>query len=209
MKIKIRKAIASDVDGFVSIKDQLPLRYTDGRITRGGFLLGTDGKTYLHYILNDYCLIAEKDGHMIGFGIILKDSSVKRSDIWQRRFDAQWNIKIEDFEKKNICYFEQLAFVNGYSREVIKLAYNLVCWAFAAGHQHLFTTTVREPILNLAAVPYIIKASGSLVGHIHENYPLIGAIRSDIYKIDPDLMYRSVAQSALYPFLKTHYIAFE
>lgn len=209
MKIKIRIAVAGDADGLVMIKDQLPLTYSDGRVTTGGFLLGTDRDTYLQYINHDYCLVAEKEHSIIGFGIILKDQSLKKSDIWQRRREAKWTIDIDAFEQQKICYFEQLAFLKGYSREVLKLSYNLVCRAFADGHAHLFTTTVKEPILNLAAVPYILKASGKKVGNINEQYPLIGQINSDIYKVDADLMVATVKSSALYHFLKSHYIAFK
>jgi len=37
MKINIRVAVAGDADGLVMIKDQLPLTYSDGRVSTGGF----------------------------------------------------------------------------------------------------------------------------------------------------------------------------
>lgn len=206
--MKIRKATPNDVKDFINVKNQLPFKYTDGRTTSGGFLLGTNEVTYLKYITNDYCLVAENQDGIVGFGVMLKDESVKKSDVWTRRHQATWQIDITKYETKQICYFEQLAFLKGHSRTVMSLAYNLACWAFEEGHSHLFTTTVKYPITNLAAVPYILKASGKKVGNIDEVYPIIGQINSDIYKIDTVEFYAAAKVSKLRPFLDKHYIRF-
>ena len=210
MSIKIRKARTEDVKGFMDVKNQLPFKYTDGRkTTTGGFLLGTNEETYLNYIQNDYCLVAEDNEQIIGFGIVLKDESVRKSDVWERRNEASWTIDIEAYEDEKICYFEQLAFLKGHSRQVLKLAYHLVCFAFQKGHNHLFTTTVKFPITNLAAVPYILKASGNKVGEIDENYPIIGRIQSDIYLINVKEYFSTIENSAFYPFFQQNMIDFK
>lgn len=206
--MKIRKATPNDVKDFINIKNQLPFKYTDERTSSGGFLLGTDKETYLKYITNDYCLVAENQDGIVGFGIMLKDESVKKSDVWTRRHQATWRIDITKYETKQLCYFEQLAFLKGHSRTVISLAYNLTSWAFEEGHSHLFTTTVKYPIMNLAAVPYILKASGKKVGNIDEVYPIIGQINSDIYQIEVVKFYAAIKSSKLRPFLDKHYIKF-
>lgn len=209
MSIKIRKARTEDVKGFMDVKNQLPFKYTDENTTTGGFLLGTNEETYLNYIQNDYCLVAEKDEQIIGFGIVLKDESVRKSDVWERRKEANWTIDIDDYEEEKICYFEQLAFLKGYSRQVLRLAYHLVSYAFKQGHQHLFTTTVKFPITNLAAVPYILKASGNKVGNIDEIYPIIGRIQSDIYLINAKEYFPTIEKSNIYSFFQQNFIDFK
>ena len=199
--MKIRKAIAEDVDSLMEIKDQLSFETIEGETTKGGFLLGTDATTYLQYIQNDYCLVAENEGIVVGFGIMLKDETVRQSDIWQRRQIAQWEIDIEAFENRKIAYFDQLAFLHGYNRTVMRLAYQLLNLAFHEGHDCMFATTVHKPIINLAAVPYILKASGSKVGNINETYPLIGEINSDIYLIEKKNFEETVRTSNLFSFL--------
>jgi hypothetical protein len=183
MNIKIRKALVEDAYSFLKIKEHLSFKNVSGETTKGGFLLGTNIEEYQLYIKNDFCLVAENDSQIIGFGIVLKDKTLKKSTIWNKRHQTQWEIDIQSYENNKICYFEQLAFLNGYSRTVIRLCYQLMILAFE-DHETLFTSTVHAPILNLAAVPYILKASGSKVAIIDEIYPEIGRIQSDIYKIE-------------------------
>ncbi len=206
--MKIRKATTNDVEDFINVKNQLPFKYTDGRTSSGGFLLGTDKETYLKYIINDYCLVAENKSGIVGFGIMLRDESVRKSDVWTKRHQATWEIDIAEYESKKICYFEQLAFLKGHSRTVMSLAYNLTCWAFEEGHSYFFTTAVKYPVTNLAAVPYILKASGKKIGNIDEIYPVIGQINSDIYMIGATNFYATAKASKLRPFLDKHYIRF-
>lgn len=208
MKTEIRKARLEDAEAFIAIKRQLPMKPSDGTTTKGGFLLGTDVETYRRFIQNDYCLVAEGAEGVIGFGIIVTNDHVRQSDIWMRRKQAKWTIDIDAYEDRKVCYFEQLAFLHGHGREVLKLCYNLVAWAFDDGHEHLFTATVKEPILNLAAVPYILKGSGGWVGNIDESYPGIGKLNSDIYMIDAARFYSEVPQQTIYPYLRSHYIRF-
>ena len=186
MKTKLRIAVEADAESFIEIKNQLSFTEIKGESTTGGFLLGTDITTYKKYIANDYCLVVEKDSKIIGFGIVLRNEELKQSDIWAKRDLANWSIDIETFTNKQVCYFEQLAFQKGHSREVLKLCYNIICWAFES-HTYLFTSTVKKPIFNLAAIPYILKSGGTLVGNINEVYPEIGLINSDIYKIDAEI----------------------
>ena len=74
----IRIAKPNDADDFIRIKNQLPFKYTNEKTSKGGFLLGTNKETYLKYIENDYCLVAENKDGIIGFGIVLKNDSVKK-----------------------------------------------------------------------------------------------------------------------------------
>lgn len=184
MKSRIRIAESRDASSFVAIKDQLPIERSDGSTTTGGFLLGTDLATYQFYIENAFCLVAECDDEIVGFGIIFSDIMLRNSDVWLRRKQANWFINLSDWEDNKLCYFDQLAFLPGHKKLVILLAYNLVKWVFDLGYETLFTTTVKEPVLNLAAIPFINAVDGILAGNIAEIYPKIGLINSDIYLIE-------------------------
>jgi len=203
MKTIIRKANADDASAFLAIKNQLPMSLADGTTTTGGFLLGTDLETYRFYINNAYCLVAEKDKEVVGFGIILPDALLRNSEVWIKRNSATWYVDLNYYEQQPLCYFEQFAFLPGNKKWAVLLAYNIVKWAFDEGNKTLFTTTVNKPILNLAAIPFIKTVSGIKAGNINEEYPLVGEINSDIYTIDAELFYQKVAEHPLYSFFNS------
>ncbi len=207
MNSNIRIATKQDAHSFMEIKNRLPIKRTDGSTTTGGFLLGTDLKTYAYYIENAFCLVAEVDGNVVGFGIVFTDKMLRESDVWIRREQASWYISLKEYEEKRICYFEQLAFLSGHRKLVIRLAYNLVKWVFDHHYDALFTTTVNKPVVNLAAIPFIRIVSGIKAGNIDEVYPLVGDINSDIYVIDAENFYAKTKEHALYPYIKRHSIA--
>jgi hypothetical protein len=197
MKSQIRVARPGDAPSFISIKNQLSFTQSEGSTSKGGFLLGTDIATYREYINEAFCLVAEVDGEVVGFGIIFSDEMLRASDVWNRRHQANWFIDLPQYEHHRLCYFEQLAFLPGHRRLVISLAYHLVKRVFDRGYQTLLTTTVREPILNLAAIPFIRTVSGIHAGNIDEEYPLIGRIKSDIYLLEASSFYEQTAKHPL------------
>ena len=203
---KIRVAEVRDAEAFVAIKNQLPITRADGSTTTGGFLLGTDLETYKTYITQGYCLVAEVNNQVVGFGIMFTDKMLRESDVWQRRHLATWNIALSDYENRNLCYFEQLAFLSGHRRLALALAYNLVKQTFDKGYHTLVATTVKAPVLNLAAIPFIQAAGGLHTGNINEVYPTIGLINSDIYMLDANRFYTHAARHVLYPFFRQHTI---
>ena len=208
MKTSIRIAELRDAAAFVAIKDQLPITRTDGSTTTGGFLLGTDKETYKYYIENAFCLTAECNHKIVGFGIIFTDEMLRNSDVWLRRKQANWSIDLTDWEDKKLCYFEQLAFLPGNRKLVLLLAYNLVKWVFDLGYETLFTTTVKQPVLNLAAIPFINAVEGILAGNIMEVYPEIGLINSDIYLIESELFLANTERHILYPYFADNTLQF-
>ncbi|RYU94252.1 hypothetical protein [Emticicia agri] len=208
MNTRIRKAELNDTEAFIAIKNQLPISMVDGTTTKGGFLLGTDINTYRSFIENDYCLVAEVDTQVIGFGIILKDSTLRASEVWEKRSSADWFINLADYESQRLGYFEQLAFLKGHRKSVLILCYNLVKWVFEQGYETLFTTTVNKPILNLAAIPFIEAVDGIQAGNIDEFYPKIGQINSDIYLIEARTFLEKVKNLPLYPFFEANTLTF-
>ncbi len=183
MNPKIRKSVAEDAKHFMAIKNQLSLNNATDTTMDGGFILGTDLNTYQFYVENGICLTATNNNKIVGYGIVLPFTLVKQSELWLKRKSVQWDIELEEIETKNIAYFEQLAFLKGNRKLSMLLAYKISKTAFDDGADYILTTTVKEPILNLAAVPYIKGVGGKLVGRIDEVYPNYSNIISDIYLI--------------------------
>ena len=189
---------------MLHIKNALPLKTADGNTVRGGFLLGTDAATYRKYIEDAICFVADDDSRVVGFAIIFPDAMVRTSDVWERRGEASWYIDIAAWETKQLAYFEQFAFLPGYRRAAVVLAYNIIKHVFVAGADALFTTTVHAPALNLAPLPFIAAAYGIKAGNINEVYPLIGHINSDIYLIEPTGFRSGVLQHSLRSFFEAN-----
>lgn len=180
----IRKANLADAARFVYIKNHLPMPTQMEETTSGGFLLGTNMETYEFYIQHALCLVSEKAGEVIGFGIAFPDALVKASELWQKRHLATWYADIlPELEEKSVCYFDQLAFLPNTRKYAVELAYHLIHALFSGGHEMLLATTVRKPVLNMAAVPFIKAVGGTIVGNINEHYEGFGEINSDIYLI--------------------------
>ncbi|HPI54862.1 MAG TPA: hypothetical protein PLU10_09225 [Chitinophagaceae bacterium] len=204
MNKQIRKAVLSDAAALMAIKNQLSFTKIDGTSTTGGFLLGTDLSTYELYIEQTHVLVAEQEGRVVGFGIFFNDAWLRKSDLWQRREQVDWQLDMHVLEASTLAYIEQLAFLPGHRKQALLLIYNLVHWAYHLSHEALLTTTVKSPILNLAAVPYIMAAGGQQVGHIDEVYPVIGDICSDIYLLQKKDFYQRLEQHSLHEFFLAH-----
>jgi hypothetical protein len=184
MPTRIRKAEPADAASFVSIKKQLPLQTANGA-EGGGFLLGASEEMYRAYIGHALCLVTETPQGLTGFGIVFPDHMVRSSELWQKRDEVKWEVNLEPYLVKSICYFEQLAFLPGQKLWPSMLALQLAKQAFTQ-HDVLLTTTVRRPVLNRAALPFISTAGGFLAGNINERYPEAGEINSDIYLLEKE-----------------------
>lgn len=206
MSKQIRKASIEDAIAFIDIKSTLSFKHVNGSTTTGGFLLGTDLNTYHHYIREASCLVAEVNNNIVGFGILFNDELLRNSSIWKRRSTANWLVDLQHYEKQVLCYFEQLAFLPGHRSLVLSLAYKLVNEMFMTGAQTLVTTTVREPIVNLAAIPFIRAVNGIHAGLIDEEYAFIGHIKSDIYFIERKKFYDQTRRHPLMPRIASNLI---
>jgi hypothetical protein len=204
MKQKIRKSTLQDAQDFVRIKNKLPISKENKNTKQGGFLLGTDNSTYKVYIENGHCLTAIVDDEIVGFGIILPNQLVRNSELWKKRHLVNWSINFNDIEYKNVSYIEQLAFLKGNRKLSIILSYNLVKSVFDSGSDFILTTTVKKPIKNTAAIPYIKSIGGIKIGNIDEVYPTVGAINSDIYLIEKETFHKKIKELSLFGFLKSN-----
>lgn len=204
MKPNIRKSTLDDAHGFVRIKNKLPISKENKYTKQGGFLLGTDYRTYKVYIENGHCLTAIVDDEIVGFGIILPHHLVKNSELWKKRHLVNWSINFNDIEYKNVSYIEQLAFLKGNRKLSVILSYNLVKSVFDSGTDFILTTTVKKPIMNTAAIPYIKSIGGVKIGNIDEFYPTVGTINSDIYLIEKDTFHKKIKELSLFGFLRSN-----
>jgi len=200
MNPNIRRSILEDASEFIKIKERLPLSTQDDHNNQGGFLLGTDIETYKFYISHGICLTAIAD-EVVGFGIMLPNAIVKQSELWEKRKYVDWSVDLKTLENSNISYLEQMAFLKGHKKLTLILAYNLLHDAFEKGAEYVLTTTVRKPVINVAAVPLILAAGGKKVGNIDEIYPQIGDINSDIYLMGKETFYERVKRRTSYSFL--------
>ena len=199
MSMTSRKSISTDAPQFVDIKDSLPMASGEDATSRGGFLLETDLATYAWYIENVYCQSMEKeDETLAGFGIVIPDAFVKQGELWAKRNSARWNVGLGVIENQKICYFEQLAFRPGYGRYAPELCYRLISQAFTDGHELLLTITVRRPVANLAAIPFIQAVGGKQIGQIKEEYPAVGRIDSAIWAIEAAEFFEKVRELSFY-----------
>lgn len=202
MNQKIRKSIPQDAEHFVKIKERLPLASPNQHSEQGGFLLGTTLETYQLYIKHGFCLSALEDDTLVGFGILLPNDMVRKSEIWEKRSSAKWSLDISVLENNSIAYIEQLAFLKGFRKLVLALSYRLMHHAFESGARYVLTTTVRKPVVNKAAIPLIRAAGGQLSGNIDEVYPEVGPINSDIFLMEKKAFYRSLEKRICYDFLQ-------
>ena len=92
-------------------------------------------------------------------------------------------------------FFEKAAFYGRYAPE---LCYRLISQSFANGHELLLTTTVRRPVANLAAIPFIQAVGGKQIGQIKEEYPAVGRIDSAIWAIEAAEFFEKVGELSFY-----------
>jgi hypothetical protein len=87
-----------------------------------------------------------------------------------------------DLESTQIGYFDQLAVAKGpwRTQAPILAITNLI--HFLSFHpDYLLSTTVRKPVQNLAAVPYLEYIDAKIVGQIEETDQKIGWLLSDLW----------------------------
>jgi len=183
--MKIRMACESDIDAMLAIKNELRFQETE-RSTSGGFLLGTDAQGYRERIATASTWVLD-DGEVQGFAIVMPDATFRRSEVWARREAVCWDgIDLAAMEQESLCYFDQLAVRRGgfgLKKWGAALALRAVVEVVNQGHSQLVTATVSEPVLNLAAVPYLKRLGGRCVGRLDEFYDVIGPLVSDIWLV--------------------------
>jgi hypothetical protein len=185
----LRRACTADVPAFLEIKREL--RLDPSRPAEGGFLLGASADAYAWFVEHAQVLVLEDvGGRAGGFAVALPDAVLRGTDVWARRRQIAWEGGGWDqLEAARVGYFDQLA-VRPERRFRIyapALAAAAVQALAASGHQHVFATVVREPVRNTASLPLLHAAGARRIGQIHETYPEVGRIFSDVYHLPIDL----------------------
>ncbi|HEY9645044.1 MAG TPA: hypothetical protein V6C88_01675 [Chroococcidiopsis sp.] len=143
---------------------------------------------------------------LIGFVIALGDRVLRQSDLWNRRHAIQWQsspLTPPPLENLRLSYIEQLAVLP-------ELAYRPYAPALAlaiaqrlfADHDYILTTTVHQPIRNLAAWPLLAIADAQLMGFIDEEYPHVGRIQSALHGVERSRFIWQLRHSPHQPLLR-------
>lgn len=186
----LRRATADDLDAIIGIKRSLPMPSAE-RTATGGFLLGSDVEIYGELLAVARVWLLEVDGQAAGFSLTLDDPVLRTSPIWARREAIAWqpDFDVDAALGRSIGYFDQLAVLPTLRRRYWGAALALQALAELiddAGHELVLTTTVVEPIVNLAALPYLARVGARRCGSIEEHYPEVGRVVSAIHVIEAE-----------------------
>jgi hypothetical protein len=188
---RLRRATPDDLARVLAIKQALPMP-RDRQLTRqGGFLIGADASGYAQLLALGHAWLLEREGEAIGFSLTLPDELLRASPLWSRRDRIRWH---PDFDPApwlagRIGYFDQLALLPGYRERYYGAALALRALAeLIVEHDHalVLTTTVVEPIVNMAALPLLARVGAREVGRLDEHYDDVGAIVSALHAIEAE-----------------------
>ena len=187
---RLRGARLDDIAAMLTVKDALRLGPAgDGR--RGGFLLGCSAERYAFLIEQANVTLLEIRGRIDGFAVAIPDPVLRQSELWRRRDAIEWRPGLgEPPEADKIAYFDQLALAPWASRlHAAPLALAAVRALAADGHDHLYATTLAEPVCNAASWPLLRAFGARIVAAVPEKYPGVGAVLSWLHhaRIDAGL----------------------
>lgn len=188
----LRRATPADLDAVLAIKRALPMPHAGherGETSSGGFLLGSDELTYANLLAVARLWMLEIDEAPVGFSVTLDDPVLRASPVWARKAQIEWQ---HDFDpvaalERRIGYFDQLAVLPRLRSRYWGAALALRALAELIddeAHELVLTTTVLEPIVNRAALPYLARVGARTVGRLAERYEGVGAIVSAIHAIE-------------------------
>jgi hypothetical protein len=196
IEARVRSATAADVESIFAVKRDLMIAPGAQAMARGGFLLGSSREQYAFFIAHASVLVLEADGRVQGFSVTLPDEVLRKSDLWARREQIDWQDTLgtspddaslfADLLTGRIGYFEQLALLPFAPLRIYAPAFAL-CAAIdlaRSGHRHIFTTVVAGPVANPAPLPLLRIIGARRLGTLFEEYPEVGGIQSDIYHLD-------------------------
>ena len=181
--MNIRRGRAADVPAMLALKAQLRFQEGEARTTRGGFLLGSSEAGYRQRLRDGLVWVLE-DTQLQGFAIVLPDAAFKCSELWQRRQHVAGPVDVSAYEAMSLGYFDQLAVRPGASRRYsAALALTAMIDLMRTGADAMITATVVEPVVNLAAVPFVQRMGGVCVGRLDEHTPEVGPLVSEIWLV--------------------------
>jgi ribosomal protein S18 acetylase RimI-like enzyme len=187
---RLRRAEPGDLDALIAIKRSLPMPRAD-QTAGGGFLLASEVEVYRELLAVARIWLLELDGVAVGFSLTLDDPVLRASAVWARREAITWepDFSVGAALDRRIAYFDQLAVLPAIRHRYwgAALALRALVEQFdERGHDLVLTTTVVEPIINRAALPYLARVGARLCGRIEERYQAAGRVVSAIYVVEAD-----------------------
>ena len=191
----VRPGEPADLDGLVALRAARAWRADAPAGARGGFLLGSDRETYRDHIAHERVMVTPAvAGGLDAFSVVLDDAAFRASELWERRRHADVPAElVARFERARLAYFDQLVARPGRAWAGARLAFHHMVDAMRR-HDALLATTVVEPVVNGAAVPFLREAGFEVVGFVEETYPRIGHLRSAVHLLTRDAFERRMAR---------------
>jgi len=191
----VRRAETADLDGLVALRETRAWRDDALPGAPGGFLLGSDRDQYREHVSHGRVMVSQgRDGGIDAFSVVLDDDALRASELWEQRRHADVAAQlVARFERARLAYFDQLVARPGRAWASARLAFHHMVDAMRR-HDALLATTVVEPVVNGAALPFLREIGFEVIGHVSEAYPGIGRLRSAVHLLTRDAFERRLAR---------------
>lgn len=191
----VRRAETADLDGLVALRETRAWRNDALPGSPGGFLLGSDRDQYREHVSHSRVMVSQsRDGEIDAFSVVLDDDAFRASELWEQRRHADVPAELlARFASARLAYFDQLVARPGRAWASARLAFHHMVDAMRR-HDALLATTVVEPVVNSAALPFLREVGFEVVGHVEETYPRIGRLRSAVHLLTRDAFERRLAR---------------
>jgi len=191
----VRPGEPTDLDGLVALREARAWSDDAPLGAPGGFLLGSDRDQYRAHLAGGHVMVSVANGGGIdAFSVILDDDAFRASELWTRRHHADVPLElVARFEDARLAYFDQLVARPGRAWASARLAFTHMVDAMRR-HDALLATTVVEPVVNAAALPFLREVGFDVVGHVEETYPRVGRLRSAVHLLTHDAFERRMVQ---------------
>jgi len=191
----VRRAEIADLDGLVALRETRAWRDDALPGAPGGFLLGSDRDQYREHVARGRVMTSQgRDGGVDAFSVVLDDAAFRASELWAQRHHADVPAElVARFEGARLAYFGQLVARPGRAWASARLAFHHMVDTMRR-HDAMLATTVVEPVVNAAALPFLREVGFEVVGHVDEIYPRIGRLRSAVHLLTRDAFERRMAR---------------
>jgi len=201
-EVELRRGGLDDLDDVLAIKRALPLSFDGSGTHRGGFILGTDLAGYRQLVTVGRMWLLRLHGRTVGYSTAYPDPVLRASELWSRRERIAWKDGFDPAAiiDQPLALFDQLAVLPGARARFYGTALALrTMLDLLDDHRHVLTTVVHAPVKNPAALAFVRRLGGRLVGELEEHYPEVGAIRSGLYHFDGEHARRTIDEAARNP----------
>lgn len=187
--MRIRNAMQNDIEDLVALKKRLLISKDNIQIATSGFLLDTTREQFFDYIANAETLVLEdpEKRRVAGFVIILPDTMVRHSVLWQQKDLIEWqNFNFDDLVNAKNGYLDQIAVLpdRKFMLYAPALAFQAVLNFFNSGHDNLFSAVLNYPFCNSASVSMLRRAGAKKVGRVSIDFPGAGSLGADVYHLE-------------------------